>query len=275
MHACLLSCLCASVGTVQAQSQDAGAGSSSGSQVVARLLEFDATADSIYALGRLALNRMEYAAAVEHFAHVTRRFPLSYVAPNAWYWYAYTNLQIAESTDFQFGVWEAANAIQTYRMVYRFSHNRSDMHELLERLRASIPRFHRDTRSVASQIQPSVVHDNDVCAGSLGSLPRQLQLLRTLSPEEAADTLDNAIQRGALCGDVSQAAPLYGRLAGLRDSKIIVIAAFGRSQHPSATIHLMDIVRSETLAPLREQAITWLRMRSDPQVATFLKSIGR
>jgi hypothetical protein len=242
----------------------------------APLLGYDAAADSVYTAGRLALNRSDYANAIVSFTDVARRYPMTYFAPNAWYWLAYTQYRTGIDRDDQNALRDAANSLSAHRALYRNAHNRVDVAELFQRVRAALAARGNAAATEAMQTSRVGIVDFIDCAQvDAVEFAATLKSYDVLEGEAAARSLGGMVFGAGMCADLTLAEPIYGRVAGQRDAKEFVIAALGRSLHPSATAQLIAIAKREPDLKMRELVVAWLRVRNDARVNEFLRSLGR
>jgi hypothetical protein len=86
-----------------------------------------------------------------------------------------------------------------------------------------------------------------------------LQNVVRLAPADGAMRFDETMNGEGLCLDVAPTAGLYNRAGLSADAKATIIAAYGRSLHPSAVERLEAIENTEPDPVLRKLAQDWLR----------------
>jgi hypothetical protein len=241
-------------------------------------------ADSLYVIGRRALNQSNYDAAAQSLWTLFNRYPTALVAPNALYWYSYAHYRAGVEGRSAAHLDQARRGLLIHRTVYEQSLLRSDALRLIKQVREA----HDSLPNVPPTGDEAMAWIVIGCNGP--SIERQAALLfRAVSapPTQAVPLLDEAVMGPGRCLDLRSVAGLYSRLPGQpsapgvyeatsasRDSREMLIGALGRSIHPSAANELLAIVRTEKDPALRDQAVIWLRARRDPRVEAAIRPGG-
>jgi len=221
----------------------------------------DAIADSLYTTARRALNQGSYDAAISGLTRVATRHPLAYVAPNAWYWLAYTlhrrGLESGSGGDLR----RALNATIVHRVFYEDAYTRGETIGLARSALDDLATLGLATATDRAVTRNIFAVNYTPCGGrpAVEAGAAALQNVVRLSPPDGATRFDETINGEGLCLDVAPTAGLYNRSGLSSDDKAAIIAAYGRSLHPSAVELLREIENTEPDPVLKKLAQDWLR----------------
>jgi HEAT repeat protein len=212
-------------------------------------------ADSLYRLGREAINRGDFRRAAALFAEISARHPRSEYAPDALYWRAFALYRAGRDTDLR----EALRALDTQQS--RFP-------------RASTI---DDARQLAIRIRGALAQQGDVASAAAVSRAA------AQNPPCVRGDADNEIRVAAINAllqmDAEGALPIIRQVLQKRDECSVPVrekAVFLLSQKktPETETLLIDVVRNDPSASVREQAVFWMGQVKTDRATTMLEEIA-
>ena len=210
-------------------------------------------ADSLYRLGREAINREDFRRAARLFAEISARHPRSQYAADAPYWRAFALYRIGREDDLR----EALRALETQRT--RFPRA------------ATIA----DARQLAVRIRGALAQQGDVeSAEEVSRVAGQNRPCRDDGDSEIRAAAMNAL----LQMDAEGALPIIRQVLAKRDECSIALrekAVFLLSQKRSAETEtmLIDVVRNDPASSVREQAVFWMGQVKTDRAGAMLEEI--
>lgn len=210
-------------------------------------------ADSLYRLGREAINRGNFRRAAALFAEISEKHPRSEYAPDAPYWRAFA--------------------------LYRAG-NEDDLRDALRALDAQQSRFPRattiaDGRELAIRIRGVLAKRGDV--ESAEAVTRAAS--RPCNRNDEDNEIRAAAMNALLQMDAQSALPIIKQVLQKRDECSVELrekAVFLLSQKPSSETEtlLLDVLNNDPARSVREKAVFWMgQVRSD-RAATALEEIA-
>jgi HEAT repeat protein len=210
-------------------------------------------ADSLYRLGREAINRGDYRRAARLFAEISDKHPRSEYAPDAPYWRAFA--------------------------LYK-SGREDDLREALKTLEAQQRRFSRastivDSRELAIRIRGVLAKRGDVESAEA--------VTRAASQPCNRNDEDNEIRAAAMNAllqmDAESAIPIIKQVLQKRDECSVELrekAVFLLSQKPSSETEtlLLDVLNNDPARSVREMAVFWLGQVHSDRAAAALEEIA-
>src|SRR5688500_12808610 len=212
-------------------------------------------ADSLYRLGREAINRGDFRRAADLFAQISARHPRSQYAPDALYWRAFALYREGDEDDLR----EALRALDTQRT--RFP-------------RASTI---GDARQLAIRIRGALAQQGDV--ESAEAVTREAGRNRACVRNDDDSEIRAAAMNALLQMDAEGALPIIRQVLQKRDECSIALrekAAFLLSQKRTADTEalLIDVVRNDPASSVREQAVFWMGQVKTDRAAALLEEIA-
>ena len=210
-------------------------------------------ADSLYRLGREAINRGDFRRAADLFAEISERYPRSQYAPDAPYWRAFA--------------------------LYRAGDD-DDLREALKALKAQEKRFPRattiaDGRELGVRIQGVLAKRGDVESAE--------EVTRAAAQPCDRDDEDNDIRAAAMNAllqmDAESAVPIIKQVLQKRDECSVALrekAVFLLSQKRSAETEtlLLDVLNNDPSRSVREKAVFWMGQVRTERAAQALETIA-
>lgn len=210
-------------------------------------------ADSLYRLGREAINRNDFQRAAALFSEISVKYPRSEYAPDAPYWRAFA--------------------------LYRSGRN-EDLREALKSLDAQQSQFPRagtiaDGRQLAIRIRGALAQQGDVASAEA--------VTRAAEQNQPCDANSNEMRIAALNAllqmDAEGAVPILKQVLAKRDNCSIALrekAVFLLSQKRSSETEtlLIDAVNNDPSSSVREQAVFWLGQVKTDRAAAALEEIA-
>src|SRR5688572_5298022 len=211
-------------------------------------------ADSLYRLGREAINRGDFQRAAEIFAEISARHPRSQYAPDALYWRAFALYREGGEDNLR----AALRALDTQRS--RFP-------------RASTI---GDARQLAIRIRGALAQQGDV--ESAEAVTRAAGQNRACVRNDDDSEIRAAAMNALLQMDAEGALPIIRQVLAKRDECSIALrekAVFLLSQKRSADTEalLIDVVRNDPASSVREQAVFWMGQVKTDRAAALLEEI--
>jgi HEAT repeat protein len=208
-------------------------------------------ADSLYRLGRDALNRGEYRRAADLFRQITDRHSRSTYAADALYWQAFALYRLGTEDDLR----AALRALETQRARYAGASTQADAQTLRTRIRGALA-SRGDGRS-AEYVERAAEgrgRSESCDKEELAVRIEALNALGQMDPEAAGPLLRRVVARRDTCS------------AGLRRRAVFLLGR--RGEEAAAT--LTDVARNDPDLDVRSEAISWLsRMPGDQTIATL------
>jgi HEAT repeat protein len=212
-------------------------------------------ADSLYRLGREAINRGDFRRAAEIFAEISARHPRSDYAPDAPYWRAFALYRAGRDEDLK----EALRSLDAQQRLFPRATTLADGKELAIRIRGVLAQ-QGDVQSAeavtraAAQNRPCVRDDND--------------------SEIRAAAMNALLQM-----DAQSAVPIIRQVLQKRDECSIALrekAVFLLSQKPSSETEaiMLDVLRNDPSPSVREQAVFWMGQVKTESAAAALEQIA-
>jgi HEAT repeat protein len=219
-------------------------------------------ADSLYRLGRDAINAGEFRRAAALFAEISVRYSSSEYAPDAPYWRAFALYKSGRSDDLR----EALRSLDRQQSRFPTAGTIGDAKELAIRIRGVLAQ-QGDVESAeavsraAAQQRPCVRDDNDaeIRAAAMNAL---LQM----DAEGALPIIKQVLARRDACS------------VPLREKAVFLLSQKRTSE--TETI-MLDVLNNDPAASVREQAVFWMgQVRTDraaaalEEIATTSRDIG-
>jgi HEAT repeat protein len=212
-------------------------------------------ADSLYRLGREAINRGEFRRAAALFAEISAKYPRSEYAPDALYWRAFALYRAGRDDDLR----EALRSLDAQRARFPRAKTIGDARELAVRIRGVLAQ-QGDVESaeavsrVAARNRPCVRDDND--------------------SEIRAAAMNALLQM-----DAQSALPIIKQVLQKRDECSIALrekAVFLLSQKPSSETEtlMLDVLNNDPSRSVREQAVFWMGQVHTEKAAAALETIA-
>lgn len=211
-------------------------------------------ADSLYRLGREAINRGQFRRAAELFAEISERYPRSEYAPDAPYWRAFALYRAGGDDDLR----EALRALDTQQRRFPRATTIADGRELGIRIRGVLAK-RGDVESAevvtraAGQNRPCVRDDddNDIRAAAMNAL---LQM----DAESAVPIIKQVLQKRDECS------------VSLREKAVFLLSQ-KRSSETEAL--LLDVLHNDPSRSVREKAVFWMGQVRTESAAEALENI--
>ena len=208
-------------------------------------------ADSLYRLGREAINRNDFRRAAALFAEISAKYPRSEYAPDAPYWRAFA--------------------------LYRAGRD-EDLREALRALEAQQSQFPRaatiaDAKQLAVRIHGVLAQQGDVASAE--AVSRAAAQRRPCEPDDNDSEIRAAAMNALLQMDAEGALPIIKQVLAKRDECSVTLrekAVFLLSQKRSSETEalLIDVVNNDPSRSVREQAVFWMgQVRSDRAAAAL------
>ena len=211
-------------------------------------------ADSLYRLGREAINRGDFRRAAALFAEISAKHPRSEYAPDAPYWRAFALYRAGRDEDLR----EALKTLDTQQSRFPRAATIADAKELAIRIRGVLAQ-QGDVASAeavsraAAQNRPCVRDDNDneIRAAAMNAL---LQM----DAEGAIPIIKQVLAKRDECS------------AALREKAVFLLSQKRSSETEDL---LIDAIRNDPSRSVREQAVFWLGQVRTDRAATALEEI--
>jgi HEAT repeat protein len=211
-------------------------------------------ADSLYQLGREAINKNDFRRAAALFAEISAKHPRSEYAPDAPYWRAFA--------------------------LYRLGRE-EDLREALKSLETQEERFPRattiaDARELATRILGALAQQGDVKAAE--ELSRRAAKNRPCVRDENDSEIRAAAMNALLQMDAEGALPIIKQVLQKRDECSIALrekAVFLLSQKrsPETETLLIDVTKNDPSESVRGQAVFWMGQVKTERAAAALEEI--
>ena len=224
----------------------------------------DDPADSLYRMGREALNRGDYREAARTFARIAEQYPTSTYAADALYWEAYAHYSIGETGELR----AALRALDTQRTRFPKAATRGDADALAVRVRGALARTgdNAAAQSVAEAATQSVAEaktQGQACARGAGDEREDervaaLNALLQMNAEQAMPILKQVLARRDACS------------ASLREKALFLVS---QKRTPETETILLDAVRSDPDKSVQKRAVFWLGQVNTERAAAALETM--
>ena len=214
-------------------------------------------ADSLYRLGRDAINNGDFRRAAAYFAQISDKYPRSEYAADAPYWRAFALYKSGRTEDLR----EARKALETQQSKFPKAGTIKDGEELIVRVHGllaaqgdveSAEALSRATRE--AQKRPCVRNDQDteIRAAAMNAL---LQM----DAENALPIIKQVLAKKDECS------------VALREKAVFLLSQKRTSE--TETI-LLDVLNTDPAASVREQAVFWMGQVRTDRAAAALEQIA-
>jgi HEAT repeat protein len=212
-------------------------------------------ADSLYRLGREAINRRDFRRAARLFSEISEKHPRSEYAPDAPYWRAFALYQAGREDDLR----EALRALDTQQRRFPRATTIADGKELAIRIRGMLAQ-RGDVESAeavtraAGQNRPCTRdhEDTEIRAAAMNAL---LQM----DAESALPIIKQVLQKRDECS------------VALREKAVFLLSQKRSSE--TETI-LLDVLNNDPARSVREQAVFWMGQVRTERAAEALETIA-
>ena len=269
----------------QAQDVSAGPGVELAVSPPASWLQGD-PADSLYKLGREALNRSRFREAASTFRQIRERYPRSGYTPDALYWEAFALYRLGGRSSLR----QALSALEMQSDRYPQASTRGDGEALRTRITAALARSgdaesaQEITAVAATAAAPVAQPAVPVTAAAPGVRPARAPKPARAPRASRHDECDNeddtkAIALNALLQmDAERAVPILEKVLARRDSASTCLrrrAMFLISQKQTDRTDdiLLNAARTDPDPEVRQQAVFWLSQVNSDQAIAALESI--
>ena len=211
-------------------------------------------ADSLYRLGREAINRGDFRRAAALFAEISAQHPRSDYAPDAPYWRAFALYRLGREDDLR----EALKSLEAQTSRFPRAGTIADGQELAIRIRGQLAQQGDVTSAEevtrAAQNRPCVRDDNDseIRAAAMNAL---LQM----DAEGAVPIIKQVLARRDECS------------IALREKAVFLLSQKRTSETESL---LIDVLTNDPSRSVREQAVFWLGQVRTERAAAALEGIA-
>ncbi|MBX3145367.1 MAG: HEAT repeat domain-containing protein [Gemmatimonadales bacterium] len=234
-------------------------------------------ADSLYREARSALNRGSYTRAAYLFAEVYGRHPRSSYAADSYYWEAWAQYRSGTNASLE----AARSALLAQQAAHPNARTRDDAVSLLARVNAQLAQ--RGDARAAAEVQAmaeattrraDAVADLEKARARTESARSSL-VSRTACREQRNDERVAALD-ALLQMDSDRAMPILEKIMARRDEASTCLrrrAVFLISQQRGSERMLLDAVRADPDAEVREQAVFWLGQAGGDRAVIALDSL--
>jgi HEAT repeat protein len=210
-------------------------------------------ADSLYRLGREAINRGDYRRAAGLFAEISERYPRSEYAADAPYWRAFALYKAGRDDDLR----EALKALKAQERRFPRASTIADGRELAIRIRGVLAKngdleSAEEVSRAAAQPCDRDDEDNDIRAAAMNAL---LQM----DAESALPIIKQVLQKRDECS------------VALREKAVFLLS---QKQSSETEELLLDIIRNDPSRSVRAQAVFWLGQVRTERAAAALEEIA-
>jgi HEAT repeat protein len=212
-------------------------------------------ADSLYRLGREAINKGDFRRAAAIFAEISAKHGRSEYGPDAPYWRAFALYRAGREDDMR----EALKALDTQQRLFPRATTIADARELAMRIRGTLAqqgdvKAAEEISRAAAQQRPCVRDDNDseIRAAAMNAL---LQM----DAEGALPIIKQVLQKRDECS------------ISLREKAVFLLSQKRTSE--TETI-LLDVLNNDPSASVREQAVFWMGQVRTERAGAALEEIA-
>src|SRR5687768_9708661 len=222
-------------------------------------------ADSLYRLGRDAINSGDFRRAAALFAQIAAKYPRSEYAPDALYWRAFSLYKAGREDDLR----EALKSLERQQKDYPRATTIADARELDIRIRGVLA---QQGDSKAAEDVTRAAQPRQGSQGAQGSQRSQ-----------ACDDKDAEIRAAAMNAllqmDAEGAIPIIKEVLKKRDTCSISLrekAVFLLSQKRTSETEdiMLDVLNNDPVASVREQAVFWMGQVRTEKAAAALEQIA-
>jgi HEAT repeat protein len=212
-------------------------------------------ADSLYRLGREALNRDDFGRAAALFAQIVSRYPKSAYAADALYWRAFALYRSGSESDLR----EALRALGRQRSDYPRATTTADASALEVRIHGELAK--RGDPTSAAVVSKSAGERTSCASG-----------------EDDGDVRTAALN-ALLQMDADRAVPIIKQVLARRDACSVPLrrkAVFLLSQKQTAETEtlMLDVVQHDPNQRVREEAVQWMGQLHSERAAAALEDIA-
>ena len=210
-------------------------------------------ADSLYRLGREAINRGQFQRAAELFAEISERYPRSEYAPDAPYWRAFALYRAGGDDDLR----EALKTLKAQEKRFPRATTIGDARELGIRIRGVLAKrgdveSAEEVTRAAGQNRPCDREDDDVRAAAMNAL---LQM----DAEGAIPIIKQVLQKRDECS------------VSLREKAVFLLSQKRTSETETL---LLDVLNNDPSRSVREKAVFWMGQVHTERAADALETIA-
>ena len=210
-------------------------------------------ADSLYRLGREAINRGQFHRAAELFAEISERYPRSEYAPDAPYWRAFALYRAGGDDDLR----EALKTLKAQEKRFPRATTIGDARELGIRIRGVLAKrgdveSAEEVTRAAGQNRPCDREDDDVRAAAMNAL---LQM----DAEGAIPIIKQVLQKRDECS------------VSLREKAVFLLSQKRTSETETL---LLDVLNNDPSRSVREKAVFWMGQVHTERAADALETIA-
>ena len=222
-------------------------------------------ADSLYNLGREAINRGDFRRAAALFAQIAAKYPRSEYAPDALYWRAFSLYKAGREDDLR----EALKSLERQQKEYPRATTIGDGRELDIRIRGVL------AQQGDSKAAMDVTRAAQPRQGPQGSQGSQ----RSQSCDDKDAEIRAAAMNALLQMDAEGAIPIIKQVLQKRDACSISLrekAVFLLSQKRTSETEdiLLDVMNNDPVSSVREQAVFWMGQVRTEKAAAALEQIA-
>ncbi|MGQ0714570.1 MAG: HEAT repeat domain-containing protein [Gemmatimonadaceae bacterium] len=210
-------------------------------------------ADSLYRLGREAINRGDFRRAARLFAEISEKHSRSEYAPDAPYWRAFALYKSGREDDLR----EALKALEAQQRRFSRASTIADGRELAIRIRGVLARrgdveAAEEVTRAASQPCDRNDEDNEIRAAAMNAL---LQM----DAESALPIIRQVLQKRDECS------------VELREKAVFLLS---QNESPATETLLLDVLNNDPARSVREKAVFWLGHVHSERAAAALEEIA-
>ena len=210
-------------------------------------------ADSLYRLGREAINRSQFRRAAELFAEISERYPRSEYAPDAPYWRAFALYRAGGDDDLR----EALKTLKAQEKRFPRATTIGDARELGIRIRGVLAKrgdveSAEEVTRAAGQNRPCEREDDEIRAAAMNAL---LQM----DAESAIPIIKQVLQKRDECS------------VSLREKAVFLLSQKRTSETETL---LLDVLNNDPSRSVREKAVFWMGQVRTEKAADALETIA-
>jgi HEAT repeat protein len=216
-------------------------------------------ADSLYRLGRQAINDDNYERAISIFRQVTDKYPKSSSASDALYWRAWAGYQLGRDRHNKSYFESALEAIEVLQQNYPKANAISDARDLRTRIRAAQANLgNSEAAAEISKISKGIAQSTS-CSGADDEM--RMAALQGLMSTNATDALPILKQV------LAQRDPCR---VGLRKQAVYMIA---QRRGDDVVASLVEVARNDPSTEVQNDAVYWLSTTRSDRATAALDSI--
>ena len=216
-------------------------------------------ADSLYRLGRQAINDDNYERAISIFRQVTDKYPKSSSASDALYWRAWAGYQLGRDRHNKSYFESALEAIEVLQQNYPKANAISDARDLRTRIRAAQANLGNSQAAAEISNITKGIAQSTSCSGADDEM--RMAALQGLMSMNAADALPILKQV------LAQRDPCR---VGLRKQAVYMIA---QRRGDDVVGSLLDVARNDPSSEVQNDAVYWLSTTRSDRATAALDSI--